>query len=90
MRRREFMAVLGSVAALPLVARAQQASERIRRIGVLIALSESDPEGKVWIDTFRTGLKALGWIEGENARIDYRFAPAGPASLLARADEVIE
>jgi putative tryptophan/tyrosine transport system substrate-binding protein len=49
----------------------------MRRVGVLIALAADDPEGKIWIDTFRTGLKALGWVEGENVRIDHRFAPAG-------------
>jgi putative ABC transport system substrate-binding protein len=85
MRRREFMAALGSVAAVPLAARAQQAGDRMRQIGVLIALSESDPEGKVWLDAFRTGLKALGWIEGESVSIAYRFAPAGlHADALAR------
>lgn len=78
MRRRDLMAIVG-VAPLvaPLIAHAQRTPDRMRRAGMLIALAENDPEGKIWVDTFRTALKALGWSEGENLRIDGRFAPAG-------------
>jgi putative tryptophan/tyrosine transport system substrate-binding protein len=51
MRRREFIAGLGSAVALPAVPRAQQ-SERMRRIGVLMAFNDSDPEGKAWLSKF--------------------------------------
>jgi putative tryptophan/tyrosine transport system substrate-binding protein len=86
MRRRDLMAIVAVAPVMaPLIAHAQQAGNRMRRIGMLIALAENDPEGKIWIDSFRTGLKALGWIEGENIRIDHRFAPAGThADALAR------
>src|SRR5918994_1010886 len=85
MRRREFLGVLGGAAAIwPLAARAQQ-SERVRRVGVLVGLAENDPEMKERPAGFRQGLEKLGWSEGRNVRIDYRFAPAGAqARLLAR------
>ena len=85
MRRREFIMLLSCAAAIrPLAARAQQ-PERVRRVGVLVGLAENDPEMKERIAGFRQGLEKLGWAEGSNLRIDYRFAPAGAqARLLAR------
>src|SRR5262245_30564366 len=77
MKRREFITLLGSTAAAwPLAAHAQQ-SDRVRRIGVLIALAENDSEGKAWVAGFRQGLEKRGWSEDRNLRIEYRFAPAG-------------
>jgi putative ABC transport system substrate-binding protein len=85
MKRREFITALGGAAAAwPLAARAQQ-PERVRRVGVLVGLAENDPEMKERIAGLRQGLEKLGWAEGRNLRIDYRFAPAGAqARLLAR------
>jgi putative tryptophan/tyrosine transport system substrate-binding protein len=57
--RRDFITLLGGAAVWPLVARAQQ-PERMRRIGVLMALAESDPEGRVLVAAFREGLQKLG------------------------------
>ena len=71
MGRREFIAGLGSAAAWPVVAKAQQ-PQRMRRIGVLFHLNESDPEGRLRVVAFRKGLEQLGWIEGRNIQIDYR------------------
>jgi putative ABC transport system substrate-binding protein len=74
MRRREFITFFGGAAAAwPLVARAQQ-SERVRRIGVLAALPEDDPEMQASLAAFRQELDRLGWSEGRNVRIDFRFA----------------
>jgi putative ABC transport system substrate-binding protein len=89
MRRREFFKVIGSgaVAALPFAALAQQ-TERMKRIGVLIGLAEDDLDTKVRIEGLRRGLGALGWSEGRNVRIDYRFAPAG-ARAQALAKELV-
>ena len=81
-KRREFITLLGGVAAWPLTARAQQ-PDQMRRIGVMIALPEGDPELKKWVAALLRGLEKLGWMEGRNVRIDYRFAPAG-----ARAPEL--
>jgi putative ABC transport system substrate-binding protein len=83
--RREIIALLGgAVAAWPLAARAQQ-TERMRRIGVLMGLAENDPDTKARLAAFREGLERLGWSEGRNVHIDYRFAPAGAqAAVLAK------
>jgi putative tryptophan/tyrosine transport system substrate-binding protein len=62
----------GAAAAWPLVARAQP--ERMRRIGVLMAHAESDPEGQIFVAVFRETLQKLGWAEGRNIRIDVRWA----------------
>jgi putative ABC transport system substrate-binding protein len=74
MRRRECITLIGGAAGWPLAARAQQ-GERVRRIGLLVgAAEEHDPQSQARIMAFRHGLEALGWIEGRNIRIDYRFA----------------
>jgi len=74
MRRREFITFFGGAAAAwPLKARAQR-SERVRRIGVLMAHAESDPEGQAFVAAFREVLQKLGWTEGSNIRIDTRWA----------------
>src|SRR5215218_9313404 len=83
MRRREFLAVLGSGAAWPLAARAQQAPEQTRRIGVLQSLAGDDPEGPIRMAGFFQGLQRFGWNEGANLRIDTRWA-AGNADLHRR------
>ena len=85
MRRREFIMLLSCAAAIwPLAARAQQ-PERVRRVGVLVGLAENDPEMKDASRDSVRDLRSLGWVEGSNLRIDYRFAPAGAqARLLAR------
>ena len=73
MRRREFITVLGGTVAWPFAARAQQA-ERVRRIGMLMSFREDDPEGQQRVALLRQGLKELGWTEGRNIHIDYRWA----------------
>jgi putative ABC transport system substrate-binding protein len=84
MRRREFFVLFGGAAAWPLTARAQQ-PERIRRIGVLMALAESDPEGRAaLVAAFREGLQKLGWTEGRNIRIDTRWTPPDDAEAMQR------
>jgi putative tryptophan/tyrosine transport system substrate-binding protein len=89
MRRREFFKVIGggAISARPLPAFAQQ-TERIQRIGVLMGFAESDAGTHIRIEGLRQGLGALGWSEGRNVRIDYRFAPAG-ARAPALAKELV-
>ena len=84
MRRREFIAGLGGTAAAwSLAARAQQPSTR--RIGVLMAFAESDPQAQARVAAFQKGLGELGWFEGRNIHIDTRWAPdAERTRLLAR------
>jgi putative ABC transport system substrate-binding protein len=89
MRRREFITLLGGAAAAwPLAASAQQ-PDRMRRIGVLGGFAENDLEMKARLAGFRQGLERLGWSEGRNVRIDYRFAPAGTGHAQALAKELV-
>jgi putative ABC transport system substrate-binding protein len=80
MRRRKFITLLGGAAAAwPVAARAQL--ERMRRIGVLMGLSESDSEGPPRVAIFKQELQNLGWTEGRNLQIEYRWA-AGDANHI--------
>jgi putative tryptophan/tyrosine transport system substrate-binding protein len=88
MRRRDFIAGLGA-AALPFAARAQQ-PEQMRRIEVLMAYAESDPEGQALVAAFREGLQKLGWTEGRNIRIDTRWAAADLELMQRFAREIVE
>ena len=72
MRRREFIALAGGMAVLPLAARAQQ-SERMRRIGVLMNATENDPYGQARLAAFKQVLQQLGWSDGRNVRMDIRW-----------------
>jgi putative ABC transport system substrate-binding protein len=87
-RRREFITVVGVAASWPLAARAQQ-PERTRRIAYLHGLAESDAEAQTRIIAFRQSLGALGWIEGRNINIDYRFAGGDPVRAQAIAADVV-
>ena len=89
MKRREFITLLGGAAAAwPLSARAQQ-SDRARRIGVLMAYAESDREGQAWVAVFREALQKLGWTEGSNIRIDYRWGAVEGEILQRFAKELV-
>jgi putative tryptophan/tyrosine transport system substrate-binding protein len=89
MRRREFIGLLGGVTvAWPLAVRAQQ-SERVRRIGVLLAYSEADPEAHARIATFEQGLRELNWINGHNVRIDYRFGAGSVEHMRTNSAELV-
>ena len=82
MRRREFITLIGSAAVVPLVAGAQP-SESMRRVGVLMSTAADDREGQARIAAFRQGLQKLGWIEGQNVRLDIRWG-GGDADLDRR------
>jgi putative ABC transport system substrate-binding protein len=89
MKRREFMTLIGSVAAAwPLAARAQQ-PERMRRIGVLMNLAADDPEGQARIVAFVQGLQESGWTDGHNVRIDTRWAAGDAARFQRYAEELL-
>jgi ABC-type uncharacterized transport system substrate-binding protein len=89
MQRRQFIALIGSAATWPLAARAQQ-DPRVRRIGVLSALAEDDPESVARRPAFEQALKVLNWTNGNNLRIDYRWAAGGmPSDTRKLAAEII-
>ena len=90
MRRRDVICLLCGTAIWPLTAHAQQ-SGRMRRIGVLMAHAESDPEFHAYLTAFREGLQQLGWTEGRNIRIDSRWGALDDAEARQRsAKELIE
>jgi putative tryptophan/tyrosine transport system substrate-binding protein len=86
MKRREFMTLLGGATVVySLSAYAQQA----RRIAVLMGIAEGDPEAKARLDALRQGLASLGWKEGENVHLEYRFADGRMDRVLAYAEEFV-
>ena len=89
MQRREFLTIFGGVAALPIMVRAQQ-TERMRRIGVLMAHAETDPEYRDYLAAFWEELHKLGWTEGRNIQIDTRWGALDDAEVRQRsANELI-
>jgi len=89
MRRREFIALMGGAAAAwPVTARAQQ-PQRTRRIGVLLSLAESDPEGKAQFSGFMQGLAELGWIDGRNLRTEVRWGRGDVDRIRTFAKELV-
>jgi putative ABC transport system substrate-binding protein len=88
MKRRTFIAGLGSAAAWPLAARAQQ-DERVRRVGVLESGDENDPLEKARISAFTQALANLGWTEGRNVRLDLRWGGGDINRIRALAQELV-
>jgi putative ABC transport system substrate-binding protein len=88
MKRRTFIAGLGSAAAWPLVARAQQ-GERVRRIGVLMNFPADDPEEQARFNALMQGLQQFGWIVGRNLQIEHRYGAADADRSRRYATELI-
>jgi ABC-type uncharacterized transport system substrate-binding protein len=88
MRRREFIALLGSTAAWSVAARAQPA-DRVRRIGVLIGLAADDPQGRAIIAAFLQGLQQFGWSDGRNVKIDIRWGAGNADDMRKYAAELV-
>ena len=89
MRRRDLLALFGStVIWLPLTGEAQQ-PERVRRVGVLMPFPEKDPLTRTLVTAFAQALGRLGWVEGKNVRIDYRFAVGDPTLFKTYAAELV-
>jgi putative tryptophan/tyrosine transport system substrate-binding protein len=87
MKRREFIAGLGA-AAWPLTAQAQR-GERVRRIGVLLPFDENSSEAKSYVAAFTQALAYLGWADGRNMRMDFRWAGADINRIGAFAQELV-
>jgi putative ABC transport system substrate-binding protein len=88
MRRREFMLVGAAAAAWPLGAHAQQ-GDRMRCLGILMVGAESDPQYQTDVAVFREGLQKLGWVDGQNIRIEVRWAGFNAETMRRYAKELI-
>jgi ABC-type uncharacterized transport system substrate-binding protein len=89
MRRRAFIKLIGGAATTwPLAARAQQ-RERMRRIGVLLNITADDPEAQTRLAAFAQGLQSLGWIVGQNVRVDYRWGSGSVDAVHKFADQLV-
>jgi len=88
MKRREFITLIGGAAASPLAAKAQRV-ERVRRIGVLMPGAAEDPENQNRIAALQQGLRDLGWTDGRNVRIDYRWGGGDADRIRSAAVELV-
>ena len=90
MRRREFITLVGGAATTwPLAVRAEQ-PDRTRRIGVLMGFAESDPAAQSYVAAFRDALAKLGWAEGSNLRIEFRWGAADSDRIKTLAKELVD
>lgn len=88
MQRRDFIKAIASSAAIwPLAARAQQ--DKMRLVGATTSLVENGPEGKARLAAFLQALQALGWVEGRNLRIEYRYGDGTPERVRKNAAELV-
>lgn len=90
MKRRQFIRLLGGAAAMwPRTVMAQQPN-RVRRIGALMELAADDPQARANIAAFQRGLHTLGWLEGSNLAVDYRWAPDDAVLVWKFAKELVQ
>src|SRR5580704_633808 len=88
MKRREFIALAsGAAVCWPHFVRAQ--SERVRRIGVVTTLDANELEGQSEVKSLKGGLEALGWIEGRNLQVEYRWPGSEPDRIKAAVAELV-
>ena len=89
MKRREFITLVGGAAlAGPLATRAQQ-PDRMRRVGVLMPSATEDSEAKARVAAFLQGLQELGWTDGRNIRIEYRWGSGDARRVPKYAEELV-
>ncbi|MGB6348579.1 MAG: ABC transporter substrate binding protein, partial [Pseudolabrys sp.] len=90
MIRREVIKVIGSgLVAWPLAAARAQQSERVRRVGVLQSQAAGDAERQAYLAAFRQELERLGWADGRNIQIDYRWGAGNAADTRKYATELV-
>ncbi|MGC1741095.1 MAG: ABC transporter substrate-binding protein, partial [Pseudolabrys sp.] len=88
MRRREFISLIGGAAAFPLAVHAQQ-RERVKYLGVLWGLAENDNVYEAYLSTFKQRLQDLGWIDGRNVRVEFRFTGGVTERIRVAARELV-
>ncbi|MGB9117673.1 ABC transporter substrate-binding protein [Bradyrhizobium sp.] len=89
MRRREFIGLVSGAAAWPLEARAQRLKQQ-RIVGALLGIALDNPEGQIWVSSFRKGMEDAGWIEGGNLQLELRWPAADTNLMHAQAVELLE
>jgi ABC-type uncharacterized transport system substrate-binding protein len=89
LKRREFISLIGGAAAWPLAARAQDGG-RLRRIGILLTVNESDPATQGWLARFQRRLRELGWTDDRNVRFERRWAGGDPERMRANIAEIVK
>ena len=87
-KRRDFIALLGMAAALPLGVRAQ--SGRARRVGLLLTLDANDPEGEAELKALKAAFEKLGWVDGSNLQLEVRWSGGLPSRIQASAKELVD
>jgi putative tryptophan/tyrosine transport system substrate-binding protein len=90
MSRRAFITLLGGGAAAGPRTLVAQGTDRARRIGVLMEIAATDPQARSNIAALKRGLRQLGWLEGSNLGIEYRWAPDDPVLVWKFAKELVE
>src|ERR1700737_1133970 len=90
MQRREFIRLVGGVAATWSLEASAQQPERMRRVGVLMGIAESDPAQQSFVSAFTQALQDLGWHAGRNVRIDYRWGAGDADKIQSFAREFVE
>ena len=88
MRRREFISLIGGAAAFPLAVHAQQ-RDRVKYLGVLWGLAENDNVYEPYLSTFKQRLQDLGWIDGRNVRVEFRFTGGVTERIRVAARELV-
>jgi ABC-type uncharacterized transport system substrate-binding protein len=90
LKRREFITLLGGAAvAWPVAARAQRIDRTVRRLGVLMPFTPDDPEGHLRVPALEQGLRDLGWLNGRNIKIEYRWVADDPNLLRNEATALV-
>ena len=89
MRRRDFITLIGGTAATWPPAVWAQRTDRMRTVSMLLSLAEKDPEAINRVKAFRLGMRDLGWIEGRNVEIEYRFAGTDLESINRNVAEAV-
>jgi putative tryptophan/tyrosine transport system substrate-binding protein len=90
MKRRSFLALVACASAWPRAARGQMRSMQTKRtIGVLLLFARNDPEAEARIRAFEAGMRELGWAQGENIQIEYRFAAGNSQRMSTLFDELV-
>jgi putative ABC transport system substrate-binding protein len=88
LQRRQFVVLLGNAFAWPTITQAQQPT-RVRRIGMLMMYAAGDGRGQAFAGAFRVGLEKLGWTDGENVHLEYRWAGSEPQVIEQSAKELV-